>query len=180
MRLSAMALAFVVGCAPGLAPAVEKQKGEGSVQALLQQEFDAPKAAVFSSVMDVLQDLGYTVDTADLTAGIVTGGRPAVDAMRVQEAVDDLGTPATIRAVAFVEQVPGGVIRVRLNFVLQQDAGRRGGSPRQETLIHDPALYGRVVERLSQALLLRKAAKAPPEGSDSEAFFLRGEVREPR
>lgn len=159
---TAVALAVVLA-APGMAYA--QKKGELTpmqLQAIQQKEFDAPKPAVFSSVMDVFQDLGYTVGSADMNTGFITAESATTNKTSFWEALAEVNSSGNTRATAFVEQMPSGLTRVRLNFVsTKQMSGSWGRQMRQDKPIQEPAVYQRAFEKVDEALFVRKAVNAP-------------------
>lgn len=82
MRKFYMACAAALVMAGAGAPALAAKKPQLTpmqIQAMQQKEFEAPKAALFSSVVDVFQDLGYTINSADMASGFITAESATVN-----------------------------------------------------------------------------------------------------
>lgn len=159
-----------IACAAALAlasagPAFAGKKPELTpmqIQAMQQKEFEAPKAALFSSVIDVLQDLGYTVASADMNTGFITAESATVNKTGFWDAMAYQTGSGNTRATAFIEQMPSGMTRVRLNFVNSKSLSSRWGqNSKQDTPILDPAVYQRAYEKVDEALFVRTATNAP-------------------
>lgn len=132
------------------------------LQAMQQKEFEAAKPVVFSSVMDVFQDLGYSVGSADMTTGFITAESATVNKTSVWDALAEQNGSGNTRATAFIEQMPSGTTRVRLNFVSTKSiSGSWGRNSRQDEPIQDPAIYQRAFEKVDEALFVRRAVNAP-------------------
>lgn len=136
------------------------------LQAMQQKEFEAAKSVVFSSVMDVFQDLGYSVGSADMNTGFITAESATVNKTSVWDALAEQAGSGNTRATAFIEQMPSGTTRVRLNFVSTKSiSGSWGRNTRQDLPIQEPAIYQRAFEKVDEALFVRRAVSAPtPSG----------------
>ena len=96
-----------------------------------------PKTVVFSSVVSVFQNLGYTIKSADSNTGFITA-ESATD-----NAVDFWGNALTqlTSATADVELV-GHRTMLRINFVeFNRASGTHGQTTRQDVLMHDAELH---------------------------------------
>lgn len=132
------------------------------LQAIQQKEFEAAKPVVFSSVMDVFQDLGYSVGTASVETGFITAESATTNKTSIWEALGEMRSSGNTRATAFIEQMPSGMTRVRLNFVSTKSlSGGYGMNSRQDKPIQDPVVYQRAFEKVDEALFVRKAVSAP-------------------
>ncbi|MFN4176567.1 hypothetical protein [Phenylobacterium sp.] len=162
MRHIVFALALAL-CAPPAANAAKKpEMTPMQLQAMQQKEFDAQKPLVFSSVVDVFQDLGYTIGSADLNTGFITAESATVNKTSFWDALGYSTGSGNTRATAFVEQMPSGMTRVRLNFVSTKTlSGMYGQNLRQDKPIQDPPVYQRAFEKIDEALFVRKATNAP-------------------
>jgi len=163
---------FYLACATALAvgvaasPAFAGKKEELTpmqIQAMQQKEFEAPKATLFASVIDVLQDLGYTVGSADMNTGFITAESATVNKTSMFDAfVTNSTGSGNTRATAFIEQMPSGNTRVRLNFVASKSLSSRWGqNSRQDTPILDPTVYQRAFEKVDEAMFVRSASNGP-------------------
>lgn len=131
------------------------------LQAMQQKEFEAQKPTVFSSVMDVFQDLGYTVNSADVNTGFITAESAMTNKTSFWEALGEMSSHGNTRATAFVEQMPSGRTRVRLNFVsTKKMSGSYGWNTQKDKPIQEPLAYQRAFEKIDEALFVRKATNA--------------------
>jgi hypothetical protein len=154
----ALALLSTTAAEAAKAPALTPMQ----LQAMQQKEFDADKASVFSSVVDVFQDLGYTINSADLTTGFITAESATVNKTSLWDALGYASSAGNTRATAFIEAMPSGMTRVRLNFVSTKTSSMQyGQNRRQDTPIQEPAVYQRAFEKVDEALFVRKATNAP-------------------
>jgi hypothetical protein len=165
MRKFYMACAAALVMAGAGAPALAAKKPQLTpmqIQAMQQKEFEAPKAALFSSVVDVFQDLGYTINSADMASGFITAESATVNKTGFWDAMAEASGSGNTRATAFVEQMPSGMTRVRLNFVNSKTLSSRWGqNSKNDQPILDPAVYQRAYEKVDEALFVRTATNAP-------------------
>lgn len=162
MRTAAIALALALVSTTAADAAKAPALTPMQLQAMQQKEFDADKPSVFSSVVDVFQDLGYTINSADLTTGFITAESATVNKTSFWDALAYASSAGNTRATAFIESMPSGMTRVRLNFVSTKTSSMQyGQSMRQDKPIQDPAVYQRAFEKVDEALFVRKATNAP-------------------
>ena len=138
MLLIATAALLVTGCASR--PPAAKSGVE--LQAYQAREFETTKRAAFSATMSVFQDLGFIIDDGDFDTGLITATGPT--------SRHDLR-----RATAFVEKMPSGLVRIRLNFVDNSVAAP--GTPQQSRPVQEPALYQATFEQIDKAIFVRSA-----------------------
>lgn len=168
-QMFALAAVLVLAASPAAA-AKKAELTPMQLQAIQQKEFDAPKPAVFSSVMDVFQDLGYTVASADMNTGFITAESATVNKTNVWEALADMNSSGNTRATAFVEQMPSGMTRVRLNFVSTKSMSMGyGRQARQDKPLQDPVVYQRAFEKVDEALFVRRAVNSPAPAASAPA-----------
>lgn len=163
-----MARASVIAGALGLAVAMTTSPPAHStppeltpmeIQAIQQREFEADKPTVFASVMDVLQDLGFTIASADLNTGFITAASPVTN---TEWNLWWGRSTGNTRLTVFIESLANGRTRARLNFVSTRN--RLGWSytmEHREKAIFDPQPYAKVFEKISEALFVRKATNSP-------------------
>ncbi|WP_337186603.1 hypothetical protein [Phenylobacterium sp.] len=168
-KIAVVAAVLAVLSVPDVAAAQKKgQLTPMQLQAMQQKEFDAPKPTVFSSVMDVFQDLGYSVGSADMNTGFITAESATTNRTSFWEALGDMSSSGNTRATAFIEQMPSGMSRVRLNFVSTKSmSGAYGWNTRRDQPIQDPAVYQRAFEKVDEALFVRRAVAAPAPAAPS-------------
>jgi len=145
--LAAVAVLLLSGC---MATAPEKTSLE--IQAFQLQEFETPKGVAFNSTVSVFQDLGYIIEAADRSTGIITAASPVESGF-----ILFVGTTKTnTRATAFVEERRAGVTSIRLNFVeTQRRSSGYGQQSGSDTPIHDPDVYQNAFSRISDAIFIR-------------------------
>lgn len=151
-------LALLVG---GCASAPPAAKSGVELQAYQAREFETSKRAAFSATMSVFQDLGFIIDDGDFDTGLITATGPM---LREQMDAGDLfaqlftGVDTRVatqrRATAFVEKMPSGLVRIRLNFV--DNMAMIQGTP-HSAAVEDPAFYQATFEQIDKAIFVRSA-----------------------
>ena len=149
---------FAGGCAS--APPAAKSGIE--LQAYQAKEFETGKRAAFSATMSVFQDLGFIIDDGDFDTGLITATGPT---QRDELGMSDLlaqvfaGTDTRgaqhRRATAFVEKMPSGAVRIRLNFV--DNVVTFPGAVQQSRPVQDAAFYQATFELIDKAIFVRSA-----------------------
>jgi hypothetical protein len=152
------AIALLGGCAS--APPAPKSGIE--LQAYQAKEFETSKRTAFSAVMSVFQDLGFIIDDGDFDTGLITATGPSHrDEMGMSDLLAQLFAGADTRgsthrrATAFVEQMPSGRVRIRLNFVDNMAAFQ--GAVQQSRPLQDAAFYQATFELIDKAIFVRSA-----------------------
>ncbi len=162
-RLSSMLLAvFTASLAAGCASSPPAAKSGIELQAYQAKEFATTKRAAFSATMSVFQDLGFIIDDGDFDTGLITATGPT---RRDEFGMNDLlaqvfaGTDTRgathRRATAFVEKMPSGLVRVRLNFV--DNMTEFPGAVQQSQPLQDAAFYQATFELIDKAIFVRSA-----------------------
>lgn len=158
--LLAAALVFVPSA--GIAKKPAPQLTPMELQALQQKEFETSKETLFASVMSVFQDLGYTIDSADLPTGFITASSVTTNKSSFGEALFGIAASGNTRATAFVEKMSNGMARVRLNFQnTKTRSGAYGQTTREDIPVLDPAAYRAAWEKIDEALFVRNAVDSP-------------------
>ena len=157
MLLIAVILMLATGCAS--APPAAKSGVE--LQAYQAREFETSKRAAFSATMSVFQDLGFIIDDGDFDTGLITATGPmrreqmdAGDLFAQLFAGVDTRIATQRRATAFVEKMPSGLVRIRLNFV--DNMAMVQGTP-HSAAVEDPAFYQATFEQIDKAIFVRSA-----------------------
>lgn len=155
-------IAIVALLATGCASAPPAAKSGIELQAYQAREFETSKRAAFSATMSVFQDLGFIIDDGDFDTGLITATGPTRrDEMDVSDllaqvfAGTDTRGSAHRRATAFVEKMPSGLVRIRLNFV--DNIVVVAGTPQQSRPVQDPAFYQATFEQIDKAIFVRSA-----------------------
>ncbi len=164
MRKYALALASATLAVAVSAPADAKKKPELTsmeIQALQSHEYETTKEVLFASVVSVFQDLGYQLANADMPSGFITAASPMKNKTSFWDAMAKQQGSGNTKVTAFVEQMPGGTARVRLNFVNSKTtSGMWGGGGSQDKPIFDPLTYRVAWDKIDEAVFTRTATKA--------------------
>lgn len=145
------------------APNVEAKKKPPALtpmelQAIQSKEFETSKEALFACVMSVFQDLGYTIDGADMQTGFITASSPTVDKSSFLLILGGSTASGNTKSTAFLESMPNGRAKIRLNFVsTSMMSGAYGQSQRRDTPILDAQPYQVAWDKIDEALFVRKA-----------------------
>ena len=116
--------------------------------------FEHPKEIVFRSVISVFQDLGYTLQDADIDTGLISA-EGAANSDRWFQAWTGSSKVEQTRASGFVEQI-GDETRVRLSFVaVEKTSSAWGREDREDTPILEPSIYQNAFERIDSAIFVR-------------------------
>jgi len=135
------------------------------IQAIQSREFEVSKEDAFSSVMSVVQDLGYTISSADLPSGFITATSPNENKTNFGEALF-LGSRSSgfTKLTCFMMQLPNGSTRIRLNFVnTKNTSSAYGQSSAKDKPILEPAVYQNAWERIDESLFVFASMKAAPK-----------------
>lgn len=142
-------------------PATAKKKPELTpleLQALQSREFETGKENLFNAVMTVVQDLGYQVQSADMQTGFITAVSAAEQKTNFFEALGGGRSTAVTKMTAFVQNMPNGMSRVRLNFMFSKTSSTLyGQANQQDKPILDPLTYRAAWEKIDEALFVSGA-----------------------
>lgn len=131
------------------------------IQALQSHEYETQKEILFASVVSVFQDLGYQLANADMSSGFITASSPMKNKTSFWDAMAKQQGSGNTKVTAFVEQMPGGSARVRLNFVNSKStSGMWGGNSSSDKPILDPQTYKIAWDKIDEAVFTRTATKA--------------------
>ena len=127
------------------------------LQTMQTREYAEDKQLVFSSVMSVFQDLGYTPTGADLETGFISAESAAQGGFNLLDLLIDDATVVQTRATAYIERI-GDSTRVRLSFVeIRSTSSVAGQADRRDVQVLDPMVYQNAFERIEQAVFVRSA-----------------------
>ena len=134
--LAALATVFLTGCAT----TPKSTMAHLEIQGLQSREYEATKEVVFSSVISVFQDIGYTISNADMQTGLISA-----ESYSNSDFASNLFSGVTVvsqtKATAFIEEI-GLKTKARLNFVeVKQTSSGWGQYDRQDTPLLDAQLY---------------------------------------
>ena len=157
-------VAAVVGALLTNSPATAKKQPEISGLALQQmqsRDYEAGKFLTFPSVMTVLQDSGYRIQSADKDTGLITATASTKSKTTWAPFVGFGKSKKTPVVSAFIEDRGRGS-RVRMNFILAKSKkGAYGMGWDDEEPILDPQVYRDAFERIDKEIFTRQALDAP-------------------
>lgn len=163
MKRVALTLALAAVCVAGAADAKKKpEMTPMEIQALQSHEYETSKEVLFASVVSVLQDLGYQLANADMGSGFITAASAMKNKTSIWDALAKQQGSGNTRVTAFVEGMPGGRARVRLNFLNTKTmTGIWGGNTSEDKPIMDPLTYKTAWDKIDEAVFTRTATAAP-------------------
>jgi hypothetical protein len=127
------------------------------IQAIQSREFETAKPTAFAAVLSVFQDLGYIVDSADKETGFITAKSPTSGGFSL---LTGQTLQSATKATAFVEELQPGHTKVRLNFVVANQASSRQGqvSQRDEPVL-DTKIYVNAFDKIEDAIFVRSSSQ---------------------
>lgn len=168
----ALALPFVLltsGCADLLEDEPKKPALTPlQIQSLQQRDLETGKDVAFASVVSVFQDLGYTIESADLATGFISAeslAKSEEDSDAIDLILDILAdededydvTTVQTKATAFVESFAEDRTRVRLSFVRNKSRSSGGGQvSEKDKQILDSEVYRNAFDRIETAIFVRE------------------------
>lgn len=143
---------------------VKSEKTSLEIQAIQSKTFEADKATTFKSVMSVLQDLGYVVNSASLETGFITAESPTVKEKSGEavfaEVFAGIRTEGKTAVTASIEDFSSTSTKVRLNFVYKKArSSAYGQRASDDTPIQDAKVYETAFEKIGEAIFIRTAQK---------------------
>jgi hypothetical protein len=124
------------------------------MQSMQSRSYDSKKEIVFPSVMSVFQDLGYSINSADVNTGLITAESTA-DSDKVLKFWLGITKVSQTKANAFIEEI-GSETKVRINFVVtKKKSFGYGQTDRQDSQILTPQPYQNAFEKIENAIFLR-------------------------
>ena len=151
------ALVLTAAVVSGGCVAIPPEPTPLELQTLQSREYEQDKQVVFSSVMSVFQDMGYTPTSADLETGFISAESAAQGGFNILDLLVDDTTVVQTRATAYIERIGEGT-RVRLSFVeVRSTSSVAGQTDRRDVQVLDPMVYQNAFERIEQAIFVRSA-----------------------
>ncbi len=154
-------LTFAGGCST--TPAAPPKSGL-QLQAYQAQEFTTTKRIAFSATLSVFQDHGFIIDDGDFETGLITATGPTLetentvaDWLSIMLSGQSMATARHRRATAYVESMPSGKIRVRLNFVFTTQLAPASGTVVVEP-VEEPEAYQATFADIDKAIFVRTQA----------------------
>jgi len=144
-------LIFITGCET-TKPTVNLTPLE--MQSMQSRSYDTGKEIVFPSVMSVFQDLGYSINSADIVTGLITAESTA-DSDKMMKFWLGITKVSQTKANAFIEEI-GSETKVRINFVVtKKKSSWYGQEDREDDQILSPEPYQNAFEKIENAIFLR-------------------------
>ncbi len=160
-KVVAAALLAGVVYAPAAQAKKKPELTSMEIQAIQSHEYETSKEVLFASVVSVFQDLGYQLANADMTSGFITASSPMKNKTSFLDALAKQQGSGNTKVTAFIEQMPGGTSRVRLNFVNSKNiSGMWGGGRSEDKPITEPQTYKIAWDKIDEAVFTRTATKA--------------------
>ena len=127
------------------------------IQSLQSRQYEEDIKIVFSSVVSVFQDIGYTVSSADSLSGLIVAESIA-DSDSASKFWLGITNVSQTKANAFVEKI-GSMTKVRINFVTSNEKSfGYGQTDRKDTQILDAEPYRIAFEKIENAIFVRSSA----------------------
>ena len=124
------------------------------IQSMQSRSYDSGKKIVFPSVMSVFQDLGYSINSADINTGLITAESTA-DSNKMKKFWLGVSEVSQTKANAFIEEI-GSETKVRINFVgTKKESSWYGQDDREDTQILSPEPYQNAFEKIENAIFIR-------------------------
>lgn len=137
----------------------EPEKTSLEIQAIQMQEFETNKEVGFNSVMSVLQDLGFIIQSASLSTGFITAESPAKQIHSFWSILGGVAMNHKIAVTASVESI-GKKTKIRLNFVEKASSSSQYGQiSNNDSPVLDPLVYQDTFNKIGDAIFIRKAQK---------------------
>ena len=134
------------------------------LQAYQASEFGTTKRLAFSATMSVFQDLGFIIDDGDFETGLITATGPTLatentvpDWLSILLSGQSLAASRHQRATAYVETMPSGSTRIRLNFVFTTQYAPGTGTLIIEP-VDEPEVYQKTFAEIDKAIFIRTQA----------------------
>lgn len=158
---TSVTVAAFLALGPSAIYAKDKKPSGLELQQIQSRDFDANYDTVFPSVVTVLQDAGYRIQSADKNSGLITG--VASTKSKLSYGLTGWGKKKKTPVVsAFVEARGTTAARVRLSFVMAKTkSSLYGMNSSDEDPILDAAVYQDAFEKISQAVFVRTSMDGP-------------------
>lgn len=141
------------------------------LQALQSHEYETTKEVLFASVVSVFQDLGYQLENADMGSGFITASSATRNRTGLLDAFAGSRSSGNTRATAFVEAMPNGMARVRLNFLNSKNTSSNWGqSSREDKPVLDAQTYKAAWDKIDEAVFTRAATAGTAHPSATTAI----------
>ena len=127
------------------------------IQSMQSRSYEHAKDIVFPSVMSVFQDLGYSINSADINTGLITA-ESAADSDKALKFWLGITKVSQTKANAFIKEI-GNETKVRINFVVtKKKSFGYGQTDREDEQILTPQPYQNAFEKIENAIFIRSSS----------------------
>ena len=127
------------------------------IQSMQSRNYEHSKDLVFPSVMSVFQDLGYSINSADINTGLITAESVANSDKALKFWLGITKVSQT-KVNAFIEEI-GNETKVRINFVvMKKKSFGYGQTDREDEQILTPQPYQNAFEKIENAIFIRSSS----------------------
>jgi hypothetical protein len=127
------------------------------IQSIQSRSYEHTKDIVFPSVMSVFQDLGYSINNADINTGLITAESTANSDESLKFWLGITKVSQT-KANAFIEEI-GNETKVRINFVItKKKSYGYGQTDREDEQILSSQPYQNAFEKIENAIFIRSGS----------------------
>jgi len=127
------------------------------IQSMQSRSYEHSKDLVFPSVMSVFQDLGYSINSADINTGLITA-ESAANSDKALKFWLGITKVSQTKANAFIEEI-GNETKVRINFVVtKKKSFGYGQTDREDEQILTPQPYQNAFEKIENAIFIRSSS----------------------
>ena len=127
------------------------------IQSMQTRTYNHKMDVVFPSVMSVLQDIGYSINTADIQTGLITG-ESAAESDKASKFWLGISNVSQTKANVFIEEL-NSETSVRINFVTtNKKSFGYGQTDREDAQVLSPEPYQNAFEKIENAIFVRSGS----------------------
>ena len=127
------------------------------IQSMQTRTYNHKMDVVFPSVMSVLQDIGYSINTADIQTGLITG-ESAAESDKASKFWLGISNVSQTKANVFIEEL-NSETSVRVNFVTtNKKSFGYGQTDREDVQVLSPEPYQNAFEKIENAIFVRSGS----------------------
>jgi environmental stress-induced protein Ves len=160
-KLAIFSFIFASGLLPGcITLDSSDEKSALEIQAIQARVFEADRPLAFRSILSVLQDLGYVIQSASLESGVITAQSPIKaetwSSIGLGVSVAGLRNEVRTYVTATTEEFHSKQTRVRLTFVERRvSSSIQGQQSTDESVVLDVRTYEQVFSKIGDAIFMR-------------------------
>ena len=127
------------------------------IQSMQTRTYENKMDVVFPSVMSVLQDIGYSINSADIKTGLITG-ESAAESDAASKFWLGISNVSQTKANVFIEEI-NSKTSVRINFVTtNKKSFGYGQTDREDVKVLTPEPYQNAFEKIENAIFVRSSS----------------------